>query len=87
MSQAGLTAADAEPRLGFGRIEPARDEIFERIIKGTFGFKDAARQVKDWPFPDRCTACPLSAAGSELGANQFAVLIQARHGSYWRCWY
>jgi len=42
---AGLTPADADLRLGFGRIEPTRDTILQRVVRGTLGIKDAARQV------------------------------------------
>lgn len=45
---AGLTPADAELRLGYGRIDPTRDTIIHRVIKGTLGIKDAASQVKEY---------------------------------------
>jgi len=45
---AGLTSADADLRLGFGRIDPTRDTIIQRVIKGTLGIKDAARQVSEF---------------------------------------
>jgi len=46
LSAAGLTPADADLRLGFGRIDPTRDTIIRRVIKGTLGIKDAVSQVK-----------------------------------------
>lgn len=46
LSRAGLTAADAELRIGFGRIDPSRDTIIMRVLKGTLGVKDAVRQVQ-----------------------------------------
>lgn len=45
---AGLTPADADLRLGFGRIDPARDTIIQRVIRGTVGIKDAVRQVNEF---------------------------------------
>lgn len=45
---AGLTPADAELRLGYGRIDPTRDTIIHRVIKGTLGIKDAASQVREY---------------------------------------
>lgn len=47
-SQAGLTAEDVGLRLGFGRIDPSRDAILARVAKGTLGFNDAVRQVKEF---------------------------------------
>jgi hypothetical protein len=46
LSRAGLTAADAELRISFGRIDPTRDTIIMRVIKGNLGVKDAVRQVQ-----------------------------------------
>lgn len=48
LSRAGLTAADAELRIGFGRIDPTRDTIITRVIKGNLGVKDAVRQVQEF---------------------------------------
>lgn len=45
---AGLTPMDADLRLGFGRIDPTRDTIMQRVIKGTIGIKDAVSQVKEY---------------------------------------
>jgi hypothetical protein len=45
---AGLTPADADLRLAFGRIDPTRDTIIQRVIRGTLGVKDAASQVNDY---------------------------------------
>ncbi|WP_372586860.1 translation initiation factor IF-2 N-terminal domain-containing protein [Mycobacteroides abscessus] len=45
---AGLTPADADLRLGFGRIDPTRDTIVRRVIKGNLGIKDAVRQVSEF---------------------------------------
>ena len=55
LSKEGLTPADAELRLGFGRIDASRDTIIERIIKGTLGIKDAVRQVQDFRRSERST--------------------------------
>jgi hypothetical protein len=55
LSNAGLTPGDAELRLGFGRIDPSRDTIIDRIIRGNLGFKDAVRQVKDYRHSQRST--------------------------------
>ena len=48
LSQLGLTAADAALKLGFGRIDPIRAPIFERVASGTLGFKDAVLQVREF---------------------------------------
>lgn len=48
LSKAGLTPADAELRLGFGRIDSTRDTIITRVTKSTLGIKDAVRQVQDF---------------------------------------
>lgn len=48
LSRAGLAAADAELRIGFGRIDPSRDTIIMRVIKGNLGVKDAVRQVQEF---------------------------------------
>jgi len=45
---AGLTAADADLRLGFGRIDATRDTIMQRVTKGTVGIKNAESQVRDY---------------------------------------
>lgn len=45
---AGLTPADADLRLGFGRIDPTRDTIIQRVIKGTLGIEDAVSQVNEY---------------------------------------
>lgn len=45
---AGLTPADADLRLGFGRIDPTADTIIRRVMKGTLGLKDAVRQVDEF---------------------------------------
>lgn len=45
---AGLTPADADLRIGFGRIDRTRDTIIQRVIKGTLGIKDAVRQVTEF---------------------------------------
>jgi hypothetical protein len=45
---AGLTPADADLRLGFGRIDPTRDTIVQRVIKCNLGIKDAVRQVSEF---------------------------------------
>ena len=55
LSRAGLTAADAGLRLGFGRIDRSRDTIFERVVKGSVGFKDAVRQVHEFRRSERTT--------------------------------
>jgi hypothetical protein len=55
LSKAGLTPADAELRLGFGRIDASRDTIMERVSKGTLGIKDAVRQVQDFRRAERST--------------------------------
>ena len=55
LCKAGLTPADAELRLGSGRIDASRDTIIERIIKGTLGIKDAVRQVQDFRRSERST--------------------------------
>lgn len=44
-SREGLTAADVERRIGFGRADPNQDTVFNRVVRGTMGFKDAVRQV------------------------------------------
>ncbi len=48
LSAAGLTPADADLRIGFGRIDPTRDTIIRRVIRGTLGIKDAVSQVKEY---------------------------------------
>jgi hypothetical protein len=48
LSGAGLTPADSELRLGFGRIDPTHATIIERVTKGTLGIKDAVRQVHEF---------------------------------------
>lgn len=48
LSSAGLTPADAELRLGFGRIDESRDTIIACVIKGTLGIKDAICQVQQF---------------------------------------
>jgi hypothetical protein len=48
LSGAGLTPADSELRLGFGRIDPTRATIIERVAKGTLGIKDAVRQLQEF---------------------------------------
>ena len=55
LSKAGLTPADAELRLGFGRIDRSRDTIIERMIKGNLGIKDAVRQVQEFRRSERST--------------------------------
>lgn len=45
---AGLTPADANLRIGFGRVDPTRDTIIQRVIRGTLGIKDAVSQVKEY---------------------------------------
>ncbi|GJO17873.1 hypothetical protein NJB1507_08410 [Mycobacterium marinum] len=45
---AGLAPADADLRIGFGRIDPTRDTIIRRVIQGTLGIKDAVSQVKEY---------------------------------------
>lgn len=55
LSKAALTSADAELRLGFGRIDASRDTIIERVIKGTLGIKDAVRQVQEFRRSERST--------------------------------
>jgi hypothetical protein len=55
MSHAGLTPADAELKLGFGRLDPTRDTIFNRVVSGNLGFKDAVRQVSDYRRTQRRT--------------------------------
>jgi Translation initiation factor IF-2, N-terminal region len=55
LSKEGLTPADAELRLGFGRIDTSRDTIVERVSKGTLGIKDAVRQVRDFRRSERST--------------------------------
>ncbi|WP_413232381.1 translation initiation factor IF-2 N-terminal domain-containing protein [Mycolicibacterium sp. 120266] len=48
LSAAGLMPADADLRIGFGRIDPTRDTIIRRVIQGTLGIKDAVSQVKEY---------------------------------------
>lgn len=48
MCAAGLTPADADLRLGFGRIDSTRDTMIRRIIRGTLGIKDAVNQVREY---------------------------------------
>jgi hypothetical protein len=48
LSAAGLTTADADLRLGFGRIDPTRDTMIRQVIKSTLGIKDAVRQVNEF---------------------------------------
>jgi hypothetical protein len=55
LSEAGLTPADAELRLGFGRIDTSRGTIIERVSKGTLGIKDAVRQVQEFRRSERST--------------------------------
>jgi hypothetical protein len=55
LSRAGLTAADAELRIGFGRIDPASNTIIMRVIKGNLGIKDAVRQVQEFRRSERST--------------------------------
>jgi hypothetical protein len=45
---AGLTPADADLRLGFGRIDSTPDTLIQRVIKGTLGSKDAVRQASEF---------------------------------------
>ncbi|BBX25023.1 hypothetical protein GCM10009632_19130 [Mycolicibacterium alvei] len=45
---AGLTPADANLRLGFGRIDATRDTIIRRVIRGALGVRDAVSQVKEY---------------------------------------
>ncbi|TPG26132.1 translation initiation factor IF-2 N-terminal domain-containing protein [Mycolicibacterium hodleri] len=54
-SQEGLVASEVELRLGFGRIDPTQDTIFNRVARGTMGFKDAVRQVQDFRRSERST--------------------------------
>jgi hypothetical protein len=53
LSEQGLTPAEMELRLGFGRVDPSRDTIIERVIKGNIGIKDAVRQVQEFRHSDR----------------------------------
>lgn len=46
LAQAGLSPADADLRLGFGRIDTNSETIFRRVVRGTLGMKDAVRQVE-----------------------------------------
>ena len=55
LSRAGLAPADAELRLGFGRIDPTRATIIQRVTKGTLGIKDAVRQVQQFRRLERST--------------------------------
>jgi hypothetical protein len=55
LSKAGLTPADAELQLGFGRIDSTRDTIITRVTKGTLGLKDAAQQVHEFRRLERKT--------------------------------
>ncbi len=48
LSRAGLTAADAELRISFGRIDPTRDTIIMRVIRGHLRVNDAVRQVQEF---------------------------------------
>ena len=48
LSRAGLSAADAGLRLGFGRFDSSSPTIFDRVSRGTMGLKDAVLQVKDF---------------------------------------
>ncbi len=48
LSAAGLTPADADLRLMGGRIDPTRDTIVTRVMKGHLGIKDAVRQVQEF---------------------------------------
>jgi hypothetical protein len=54
-SREGLTPADVERHIGFGRIDPNQDTIFNRVARGALGFKDAVRQVKDLRRSERTT--------------------------------
>lgn len=56
LSNAGLTPADTELRLGFGRIDESRDTIIARVIKGNLGIRDAIRQVQEYRRSQRPTA-------------------------------
>lgn len=53
--QKGLTPADAELRLGFGRLEPTRETIIQRVMNGTLGVNDAVRQVEQFRCSDQAT--------------------------------
>jgi hypothetical protein len=55
LSKAGLTPADAELQLGFGRIDSTRDTIITRVTKGTLGLKDAVQQVHEFRRLERKT--------------------------------
>jgi hypothetical protein len=55
LAKEGLTPADAELRLGFGRVDASRDTIIERVTKGTLGMKDAVRQVRDFRNSEQAT--------------------------------
>jgi hypothetical protein len=51
----GVTAADAELRIGFGRIDLNQDTIFSRVARGTLGFKDAVHQIEELRRSERAT--------------------------------
>lgn len=53
--QKGLTPADAELRLGFGRLEPTRETIIQRVMNGTLGVNYAVRQVEQFRCSDQAT--------------------------------
>jgi len=55
LSRAGLCAADAELRIGFGRMDPSRNTMFECVMKGTVGIKDAVRQVQEFRRSEQAT--------------------------------
>lgn len=55
LSERGLTPDDAELRLGFGRLEPTRNTIIQRVMSGNLGVNDAVRQVMQFRLSDQAT--------------------------------
>jgi hypothetical protein len=53
--EARLCPADADLRLGFGRIDPTSDTIFRRVARGMLGMKDAVRQVEEFRQSEQAT--------------------------------
>jgi hypothetical protein len=53
LSNAGLTPADAELRLAFGRIDPTREMIITRVIKGHLQWRRYRRR----PGPSHRRSC------------------------------
>ncbi|MBS9535943.1 translation initiation factor IF-2 N-terminal domain-containing protein [Mycobacterium sp. M1] len=46
LAESGLCPADADLRLGFGRIDTNSDTMYRRLVRGIIGIKDAVQQVQ-----------------------------------------